>query len=404
LPEYCSYLNIGTLVNAVRLNPCSSVVASHAMEKFAFIIHPIDARRDAGRKYPPLRLMPTRFVEALMKNMSPKVMSHVTGIESATGARAEGWLIGCPLSPRQFLSLPREFVYDKIAAAARLGAEHGAKIVGLGAFTSVVGDAGISVARRMEGIVNVTSGNSYTVYTGVEGLLRAAEVLEIDASQARAAIVGATGSTGAVCAKMLARTVADVVLVGRDAAKLETLRADMTTEAARNNYRASVWSSTDIRSALREADLVLAVSAATGSLIYPADLKSGAIVCDVARPRDVSKTVMQQRNDVLVIEGGVVAVPGDVNFNLNFGFPDKTAYACMSETMLMALEGTYEPYTLGRELTVAQVQRIGEIAKKHGFKLAGFRSFERAVSDETIARVRHNARRRRQAPLVPTTA
>jgi predicted amino acid dehydrogenase len=39
-------------------------------------------------------------------------------------------------------------VYDKIAAAGKMGAEHGAKIVGLGAFTSVVGDAGISVAER----------------------------------------------------------------------------------------------------------------------------------------------------------------------------------------------------------------------------------------------------------------
>ncbi|HEX8835276.1 MAG TPA: hypothetical protein VF719_13795, partial [Abditibacteriaceae bacterium] len=69
-------------------------------------------------------------------------------------------------------------------------------------------------------------------------------------------------------------------------------------------------------------------------------------------------------------------------------FPDKTAYACMSETILMALEGTYEPFTLGRELSVEQVVRIGQIADKHGFKLAGFRSFERAVTDETIAAVR----------------
>ena len=149
-----------------------------------------------------------------------------------------------------------------------------------------------------------------------------------------------------------------------------------------------------MRHALREADLVLAVSASTEALIYPEDLKRGAVVCDVARPRDVSRRVVEERNDVLVIEGGIIAVPGPVNFNFNFGFPDKTAYACMSETMLMALEGTYEPFTLGRELTVEQVRRIGEIARKHGFKLAGFRAFEKAVDDATIARVRANAQRR----------
>jgi len=360
--------------------------------KFAFLIHPIDVRRDAARKFPALRYAPIGFIEALMKKMPPKLMSAVSGIESPTGARAEGWFIGVPLSPRQFLELPTEFVYDKIAAAAKLGAEQGAKIVGLGAFTSVVGDAGISVARRLDGIINVTSGNSYTVFTAIEGLLRAAEIMEIDIPNARCAVIGATGSTGAVCAKLMARSVADVMLVGRDETRLQKLRGEV---ASTPNLRASVSVSTDMRTALRDADLILAVSSSTDAIIFPGDLKSGTVVCDVARPRDVSKKVIEERDDVLVIEGGVVAVPGDVNFNLNFGFPDKTAYACMSETILMALEGSYEPFTLGRDLTVEQVERVGQIAAKHGFKLAGFRSFERAVSDDVILKVRDAARRRK---------
>lgn len=368
------------------------------MEKFAFIIHPMDLKRDAARKYPILRYLPLRTVESIALRISPKVMSHITGIESLTGAKAEGWLIGCPLSPQQLLESPVELVYDKIAAAGRLGADLGAKIVGLGAFTSVAGDAGISVAKRLEGIINVTSGNSYTVYSGIEGLFRAAEMMDIDVANARAAIVGATGSIGAVCAQLLAAKVADLALVGRDAEKLEALRQQVLAQSG-GSQRASISVATDIRHALREADLVLAVSGSTDALIYPDDLKAGAVVCDVARPRDVSKQVVEKRDDVLVIEGGVIEVPGDVNFNFNFGFPDKTAYACMSETMLMALEGTYEPYTLGRELTVEQVQRIGAIAKKHGFKIAGFRSFETAVTDETIATVRANAQRKRSAGL-----
>jgi fatty aldehyde-generating acyl-ACP reductase len=364
------------------------------MEKFAFIIHPLDVKRDAAKKYPPLRFASVGMVEQLMKRMSPKLMSHITGVRSQTGAEAEGWLIGCPLSPRQFLQLPTEFVYDKIAAAGRMGAAHGAKIVGLGAFTSVVGDAGISVAERLKGVINVTSGNSYTVYTAVEGLLHAAELMNVDISQARVAVIGATGSIGAVCAKMLAPQVAAIDLVGRDVEKLEALRIEVSTQATR---RATVSIATNVKEALRESDLVLAVSAAGKELIFPEDLKIGAIICDVARPRDVSKRVVDERNDVLVIEGGVIAVPGPVNFNFNFGFPDKTAYACMSETMLMALEGTYEPFTLGRDLSVEQVQRIGDIAKKHGFKLAGFRSFEKAVTSEKIESVRQNAQRKRLA-------
>lgn len=358
--------------------------------KFAFLIHPIDVRRDAARKYPPLRFAPVSAIEALMRRMKPKLASHVTGIESPTGARAEGWLVAVPLSPYQFVTLPVEEVYDKIAAAGRIGAEMGAKIVGLGAFTSVVGDAGLSVAKRLEGVINVTSGNSYTVYTAVEGLLQAAGRMDADIASARCAIIGATGSTGAVCAKLMAEQCASVVLVGRDEAKLQSLRGDVASHAS----RASISISTSVAEALADADLILAVSSATDALVQPGHLKSGAVVCDVARPRDVSVQVQRERDDVLVIEGGVVAVPGDVNFNFNFGFPDKTAYACMSETMLMALEGSYEPFTLGRDISVEQVKRIGEIAAKHGFKLAGFRSFEKAVSDEHIAAVRSAAKKR----------
>jgi predicted amino acid dehydrogenase len=188
----------------------------------------------------------------------------------------------------------------------------------------------------------------------------------------------------------MAEECASIVLVGRDEARLQKLRSEVAAYAP----RVMVSVSTSVADALHDADLILAVSSATDALVQPQHLKAGAVVCDVARPRDVSVQVQRERDDVLVIEGGVVAVPGDVNFNFNFGFPDKTAYACMSETMLMALEGTYEPFTLGRDISVEQVKRIGQIAAQHNFKLAGFRSFERAVSDEHIATVRSAAKKR----------
>ena len=118
------------------------------------------------------------------------------------------------------------------------------------------------------------------------------------------------------------------------------------------------------------------------------------MVCDVARPRDVSVRVAKERKDVLVIEGGVVSVPGDVNFNFEFGFPAKTAYACMSETIMLALEGRYESFTLGKDVSVDQANETSRLAAKHGFKLAGYRSFETAVTDEHIQTIRRNAEAR----------
>jgi fatty aldehyde-generating acyl-ACP reductase len=166
----------------------------------------------------------------------------------------------------------------------------------------------------------------------------------------------------------------------------------------RERARGEVQLSTDLARALPEADVVITVTSAVDAIIYPQHLKPGAVVCDVARPRDVSVRVARERDDVLVIEGGVVAVPGDVDFGFDFGFPPRTAYACMSETMMLALEGRIESFTLGKEVSLQQVETMQQLAQKHGFRLAGFRSFEKALSEEEIARIRENAMRKGARP------
>ena len=67
----------------------------------------------------------------------------------------------------------------------------------------------------------------------------------------------------------------------------------------------------------------------------------------------------------------------------------------MAETIALALEGRFEDYTLGKHLTRARVEEIDGIAKKHGFRLSGFRSFEREVTTQQIEAVRRNAKNAR---------
>jgi hypothetical protein len=86
----------------------------------------------------------------------------------------------------------------------------------------------------------------------------------------------------------------------------------------------------------------------------------------------------------LVIEGGIVKVPGPVDFGFDFGFPAGKAYACMAETMILAMEGRYESYSLGKEISLNKVDEIARLGTKHGFRLAGFRSFERTVSEKQM--------------------
>lgn len=355
------------------------------MERFAFVLHPLEPAHFSWR-YGFTRWFPSRWVEEVFKRLPPIELGHVTGIRSLTGQRAEGWLIGLPLTPRTLLESDLHFVYRRLIQCARLAERLGARILGLGAFTKVVGDGGVTVAANTH--IAVTTGNSYTAATAIEGTLRAAEQMGIELPRARAAVLGATGSIGSVCARILARHVPSLVLVARSRKRLTELRERIAAESG-----AEVTVETDARVACAGADIVLAVTSATRTLLEPEDLKPGAVVCDVARPRNVSHAVYERRDDVLVIDGSVIEVPGEVDFGFDFGFPPRMCEACMAETMILALEGRYENFTLGRELSVDQVVEIAELARKHGFRLAGFRRFERAISDAEVDRIRDRARR-----------
>lgn len=361
------------------------------MNRFAFMIHPIDLS-DVYRKFPWAAKMPEPWLEKGLTFLPPLSISEIQGIVTPYG-EAEGCFVACPLTSRQIMALPEAYVTKKIIQTGRYAAEKGAKILGLGAMTSVVGDAGITIAKNLN--IAVTTGNSYTVFTALEGMKKAAAMLGIDWTQARILVLGATGSIGSVCSRILAKDCHNLTLAARDDVKLDQLASRIFTETG-----LTVRTTTRLKEVLGQADLILAVSSAVDALIAAEDLKSGAVVCDVSRPRSISHQVAAIREDVLVIEGGLIEIPGQVNFNFNFGYPPGMALACMAETILLALEQRWENYTIGRDLTIEQVEEIGRIAAKHGFKIAGFRSFERPVSDSAISRVRAAARTAGQSLLV----
>lgn len=361
------------------------------MTRFAFVIHPLSTQHLREKLPPYLRFLPDGALEKIGEMKSPYVVSEIKGVRSKTGATTEGWFIGLPLTPDMMVkTLPIEKVYERIVQCAKVAEERGAKLIGLGAFSSVVGDGGITVASRSP--IGVTTGNSYTVATAIEGTLQACGLLGVDLPNATLAVVGATGSIGKTCARILSRQFGRTILVGRDLERTAAFAAEIpgaeaTVDVAR----------------IREADAIVTVSSAGKDLVMPEHLRPGAVVCDVARPRDVSVRVAKERPDVLVIEGGVVKVPGEVSFGIDFGFPDQTAYACMSETMLLALEDdpSLFNFTLGKDVSVEQVDQIAALAKKHGFGLEQFRSFEKVVTQEAIDKAR---KARTMAGTVPRSS
>jgi fatty aldehyde-generating acyl-ACP reductase len=354
------------------------------LRKFGFLIHPLSY--DDVLRYEPKAAGKGRpLIRKILEWLPAYKVSDIVGIRSRTGEEIEGHFIAVPLMPDQFLDLPREQVMARIIRGANIAAELGCGIVGLGAFTSVVGDGGVTVSENCP--IAVTTGNSYTIAAGIQSLLRGAREMEIDLASAHATVIGATGSIGAACSHILGNKVARLTLTARNATRLKNL-----SHALQPHVTAVCDFTADIREAVRGADLVLTATSAVSDVVEPEDLRPGAVVCEVSLPHDVSRRVAVERPDVLVTEGGNVRVPGAVNFNFDFGLPPQTALACMSETMILTLENRFENYSLGRGINIHKVLEIERLAHKHGFELAGMRAFDKAISDEQVAQTRAHAR------------
>jgi len=351
------------------------------VDNFAFIIHAMNVQDIKDHKKI-LRVLPNRSVEYLASHISPFVLSHVTGVRSqATGKEIQGWFVGLPMTSRVLIEYPFTFVSKQIHKCGLLAEKLGAKIIGLGAFTSVAGDGGITPKKGLT--IAVTTGNSYTVATALEATMIAAQKMSLDFNSEEYAIVGATGSIGRACALILAQGKKKVRVVGRDQEKVKNVQREVEQFSP---Y--PVKGFTNIEQGIKGCRIILTVASAIETIIQSHWIERGAVVCDVSRPRNVAKEIMQSRKDILVIEGGIVNVPGKPDFGMNFGYPPGKAYACMSETMILTLEGRFEDYTLGKEVQVERVKEISNLALKHGFKVSGIRSFDKELTDEEIEMIK----------------
>lgn len=368
------------------------------INRFSFLIHPLNLK--FIHKDPKLgwtKYLPDDLVEWTAAFMPPFYVGTIRGaVSEATGQRVEGYLYTLGATPRQMMKRDVKATYKQIVEAARLSERKGARIMGLGAFTSVVGDAGISVAHESD--IAITSGNSLTVSMTLEAAKEAVKMMgATDLRKGKVMIVGATGSIASVCSRLLAQAIGEVVLVSIEPEKLLELKRTIQRETP----GAVVTVATKTGDLVADCDLIVTATSAFGQRVI--DLtrcKPGAVICDVARPLDVNPAEAALRPDVLVIESGEVHIPGDVDFGYDIGLPPKTSYACLAETCLLAMEGRFEDYTLGRNIEMERVKEIYRLSKKHGFKLAGLRSFGEYVTPEEVAKKRALADELRADPAL----
>ena len=63
----------------------------------------------------------------------------------------------------------------------------------------------------------------------------------------------------------------------------------------------------------------------------------------------------------------------------------------MAETVVLALEGRYETFTVGRNIEWEKVKEIYRLGLKHGMKLAAISGVNGVFTAEQIAEIRERA-------------
>ncbi len=368
--------------------------------RFAFVIHPLS--RNFFANVEPLGLVmrasPAPVADLMEKALAytpPFVYSHVTGITSPTGAEAEGWLITVGGTPKELLAHDPEFTYAKLLAAGEIARKLGAQVMGLGAFTKVVGDAGVTVARQSP--LPVTTGNSYSASGALWAAHEAVDrlgLLDVDEHgqiKGKAMVVGATGAIGSVCARLLALASDELWLVSPESAKLLALKHEIELD----HPRATVHVAVTPDEHLADMDVIVTATSGAGKRVLDImAVKPGCVITDVARPLDLSAEDVAKRPDVLVVESGEIELPGEVQMK-DIGLPPGVVYACMAETVVLALEGRYERFTVGRNIEWERVKEIYRLGLKHGLKLATISGVNGVFTPDDIDRVREAALRRR---------
>ncbi|MDP3791298.1 MAG: shikimate dehydrogenase [Candidatus Omnitrophota bacterium] len=366
------------------------------MNRFGFIIHPIDMATFYdyfGFWGKIARILPQRIAKNISEKLPPRKLTSIDRIRSASNIVIGADVAAVPLLPIQIAYLGEEKVLNLIEKGIQFCEKKGAKIVGLGAFTSVVGNEGEVLSRRVS--VPLTSGNTFTAALALEGIYKAASFMGLSLKDATVAVIGATGDIGSICTMILAKKVKSLNMAARNEKKLEDFANSITSAGG---ARAQVFKYT--KDAVKDADIVLTATSALTTIIDPMNLKPGAIVCDVAIPANIAKEVAYLRNDVFVFEGGLAKFPYPedfVNKTTAKLLPNQSVYGCISETAMLTFENRFESFSLGRgNITEGKIEEIKRLASKHGVTLADYFCGYKFYSNEDIDNIRKNAERNRE--------
>lgn len=327
------------------------------------------------------------FLNKLFEYVPAYVLHSIKEFTSASGATAHGLAIVSTFVP-DMLNLDPQMVLRKVIEACHVAEEHRIGVVALGGFTSIVGER-FSRQIQEHVAVTLTTGNTFTVSLALDQVRRACRLMETDLSKATVCVVGGTGDIGGACVRMLSSEVRRILITGRSHEKIGAAVIEHLTQGS----RAEIQGVADNQEAVRRADVVIAAASGTSAFLDEEVFKPGAVVCDLAYPKNISCRA-SRREDILIFSGGIAEIPQEIHLGFEIGLPSpRTLYGCFSEAILLDLEKRYESFSIGRgNITREKVDEIRAIGEKHGFRPAPFYWGRRLLTDGDVEKIKKAAR------------
>ncbi|MBU1871267.1 MAG: SRPBCC family protein, partial [Candidatus Omnitrophica bacterium] len=331
---------------------------------------------------PDFKMPSLEFISRLF-HISPSFKLYdIKKFKSKTGKEINGCFIIATFIP-DMIEKDIWAIFSKVVKACKIAEKHGMGVVTLGGFTSIIAER-IAYEISSEVDIAVTSGNTFTAAMVIDGVLKAASLLNLDISTSKITIIGGTGDIGSACGRVLAEKARELIITGRTKANLNRLKAELSRKR-----KARIIATTNNKQAVKNADIVIAAASATSAILNVDWFKPGAIICDVGYPKNISYAPVT-RQDILIFSGGLAKSPTSLSLPIDLGLPaEDTTYGCFAEGIILALEKKYENYSSGRgNITPEKIEEIRELGNKHGFEVSDFYWGHRRIDDSIIEQIK----------------
>lgn len=309
-----------------------------------------------------------------------------------------GWYILIPNYTEELLR-DKALRRKKILQAATLAKKLGAKFSGMAGLMASFTKGGKFLAECMPDF-GFTTGHAFTIANIYEIFRNITKEVSLDLSKASIAIIGAAGSIGSGVAKLISENdIKNIFLIDMpnmvSAAKLKKLKAELRIINSKNSTRISK----SIADA-KECDLLIIATNSSTSFVKSEHVKKGAIIIDDSFPKNVSRNLLKERKDIILLEGGVSQMPKRQNGYVARNIPDlldlsvskliscKQAYGCLCETFILAAFDHKGNYGLG-DADPGLAKEIMAKAKQLGFTNAVFQNYGFAIEESRIEKVKH---------------